>query len=409
MKGKSYENLITAIDVGTSKICVLVAQVHQDRSLEIVAVGKSPSDGLKKGVVVDIDRTILSIKKAIQEAELMAGCSINSALVGISGSHVQSVTSQGIVPIKRTEVTHQDIKNVIDSAQAIPIEQGQQILHVLPQYYMVDSGNKISNPLGMYGVRLEVQVHIITGSVSCVQNLVKCCQQAGVEVTDIILEQVASAYAVLSSDERQLGVGIIDIGGGTSDVAIYQNNSIVYTMVLPVAGNHFTQDLALGLRVTVQDAERIKTQYGSVLLQQEPLELLVEDVQGEVHKTINQDMLANILHARAHELLSIINQQFIKHSFKSYMIAGVVLTGGGALLKGIDKLASSIFSLPVRVGVPQMQQLVFESLAHPMYATGCGLLLYAQEKKNKKEQPLDGPMLSRITYRMRSFVSDFFN
>ncbi len=263
---KVYANrLLTSIDVGTTKICVLIAQHLDGDQVEILGIGKAPSDGLRKGVVVDIAKTIRSIRLAVQEAELMAGVKIEFAAVGISGAHITTCNSHGVVPIKRGDITQQDIDSALAAAQAISILNGQQILHVLPQYFVIDGTERVHDPLGMHGVRLEVQAHIILGATASVQNLVKCCEAAGVKVDDIILEQLASGQAVLSSDERQLGVGVLDIGGGTSDLAIYQDGSIRHTKVIPIAGNHFTHDLAIGLRTTIEDAERVKVQYGLAL------------------------------------------------------------------------------------------------------------------------------------------------
>jgi len=413
MKGKLFSSEpIVAIDVGTTKICVLVAQQTGPDSIELIGVGKAPSDGLSKGVVVDVNKTIRSIKKAKEEAELMAGCVIESACIGISGSHIQSINSHGIVPIKRKEVMQADIKGVLDSAQAVALPEGQQILHVLPQYYVIDGQARLRDPLGMYGVRLEAQVHIITGSISSVQNLVKCCEHAGIKVTDIVLEQLASALAVLSPDERQLGIGILDIGGGTADFALYHNNSIVYTMVLPVAGNHFTNDLALGLRITLDDAECIKQTCGFVyrdaLLQDGIVQ--VESVQGGLHKNVALSELCSILQPRAEELFVLINRALNKHDFKSFMPAGLVLTGGGALLEGMQELATDLFSLPVRIGKPRAdKQLLLESLDNPKYATGYGLLLHMVQQRDFADiAALQGPLMQRIAARMKTWVSDFF-
>ena len=256
------DRVVVSIDVGTTKICVLVAHVLDKDHIEILGVGKAPSDGLRKGVVVDIQKTIASIKAAVKEAELMADVTINTAAVGISGGHIQSTNSHGMVAIKHGEVKESDVANVMNAARAFAIPEGMQMLHVLPQFFIIDSREKVQNPVGMHGIRLEVQAHVIMGAIASVQNLVKCCEMAGVKVTDIILEQLASAEAVLCDDEREIGVAMLDIGGGTSDLAVYQNGNIRHTFVLPVAGNHFTNDVAVGLRTTIKDAERVKKEYG---------------------------------------------------------------------------------------------------------------------------------------------------
>ncbi len=413
MKGKIFSDTpIVAIDVGTTKICVLVAQPVAHNDLEIIGIGKAPSHGLQKGVVVDIAKTVHSIKQAVQEAELMAGCKIESACIGISGSHIQSLTSKGMVPIKRSEVTRQDISNVITSAKAVPIAEGQQILHVLPQYFMVDSDERIHDPIGMHGMRLEGQVHIITGSLSHVQNLVKCCQMAGVAATDIVLEQLASALAVLSPDERQLGVGLLDIGGGTSDLVLYYNNSIFYTMVVPVAGNHFTNDLALGLRTTLADAERIKKQHAFVYKQAVETDgfIPVESVEGGgAIRHIMYSELSAILQPRAEELLLLVQRDLDQHNLTSFMPAGMVVTGGGSVLTGMQELATELFAAPVRVGTPHVQHTLLESLNNPIYATGYGLLLHVLHQQGAVAiDKLSGPLVMRIATRMKSWVSDFF-
>ncbi len=412
MKGAVFSaNPIIAIDVGTTKICVLAAQPIDKERLEIVGVGKAPSIGLRKGIVVDISKTIHSIKQAVAEAELMAGCKIESACIGIAGSHIQSINSHGAVPIKREEVTRQDINNVLAAAQAVAIPEGQQILHVLPQYFVVDNHEPLHDPLGMHGVRLEVRVHIITGSIASVQDLVICCEKAGIKATDIVLEQLASARAVLSPDERELGVGILDIGGGTSDLAIYKNGSIIYTMVLPVAGNHFTNDLALGLRITLNDAERIKKECGYVYkdVMQSDGYIDVESVEGGATKHIMYSELSRILQPRGQELFTLVNDSLVKANLQHFLSTGLVLTGGGALLEGIAPLASHIFQIPVRVGKPQIKESMLESLDNPMYATGYGLLLHALKKQDAAHiERMSGPLVVKIVSRMKSWVSDFF-
>lgn len=405
------DRIVVSIDVGTTKISVLVAQQLTKDLVEIVGVGKSPSDGLKKGVVVDVAKTICSIKAAIKEAELMAGITINSAIVGISGGHIKSLNSHGVVPIKHGEIRHFDISNVLAAARAVCTPEGMQILHVLPQYFVIDSRDKVHNPLGMHGIRLEVQAHIIMGAIASVQNLVKCCQMAGVKVSDIVLEQLASAQAVLSADERELGVGVLDIGGGTADLALYQNGNIRHTMVLPVAGNHFTNDLAVGLRTTIKDAERIKREYGiayaKLIAKNELIE--VELVHGEQQQLVSLLDMCNILEPRARELLCLIHDEIIKYKLQSLMPSGLVLTGGGALLVGMKELAQEIFDVPVRIGMPQAGYALPESLESPIYATGYGLVLYTiNEQQNVIMENVSGPTVKRIFVRMKSWVSDFF-
>jgi len=407
----SSDKVIVSIDIGTTKISVLVAHCIDEHTREIIGIGKAASDGLRKGVVYDIARTIKSITAAVKEAELMAGITIESAYIGISGGHIQSCNSNGIVPIKGGQVQQRDIANVLAAAQAIVIPEGHKLLHVLPQYYIIDKDQEIRDPLGMHGIRLEVQAHIILGSISSVQNLVNCCEAAGVRVTDIILEQLASGNAVLSSDERELGVAMLDIGGGTSDLAMYQGGSIRHTMVLPVAGNHFTNDLALGLRIALDDAEKIKQQYGSV--SQESIdysqEIQVKMANGQDFKILNQDDLVHILRPRAHEILSLIYKEIRDKKLGSLMRSGLVITGGGSLLDGMSDLAQEIFNVPVRIGKVHSQYSVPETLKHPMYATGYGLLIYALEQQKKRTNSYThGPVSARIFMRMKSWVADFF-
>lgn len=405
------DRVVVSIDVGTTKICVLVAQQLHNNQLEILGVGKSPSDGLKKGVVVDVAKTIQSIKAAINEAQLMAGFLIDSASIGISGGHIKSMSSQGMVPIKRGEVRVGDIEAVLASARAIPIPEGMQILHVMPQFFVIDSHTKLQDPLGMHGIRLEVKAHIILGAIASVQNLVKCCEMAGVKVNDIILEQLASADAVLSADERELGVAVLDIGGGTSDLAIYQQGSIRHTMVLPIAGNHFTNDVAIGLRTTLNDAERVKKEYGYAsydLLEEDGL-FEVSTVHGGATTIMQQSDLINILNPRAQEVLCLVHDEIIKHNLQSFIPTGLVLTGGGSLLRGITDLAQKIFNVPVRIGSPSLLHTMPESLDHPMYATGYGLLLHTIGKTDRLSMDsLAGPLVNRVLIRMKSWVSDFF-
>ena len=409
---KVFSNIITAIDIGTTKICVLIARKLSHDKVEILGIGRAPSFGLSKGVVVDIAKTVLSIKQAVDEAQLMAECEIDSAYIGISGAHIQSFNSNGAVPIKRSFVTPEDIQAVLDAAKAVAIEKGHKILHVLPQYFMVDGHDKIENPIGLHGVRLEVVVHVITGSIASIQNLVKCCETVGVKVKDIILEQLASADGVLSTDERQLGVAVLDIGGGTSDFAVYQAGTIRFTKVIPVAGNHFTNDLAVGLRANINDAQRIKHEYGYVgfhsnNLVHDMIEIMT--AQGSDIKQVSQEQITFILQARAQELCLMINHEIQAQNLRHFMITGLVITGGGSLLHGIDELAKNMLSMPVRIGIPTIGQVYPESLQNPIYATGYGLLIYAlKSTKNMNLDALQGPLLQKILIRMKTWVSDFF-
>lgn len=408
---KVFHSLLTAIDVGTTKISVLIAQKLTDDSVEILGIGKSPSDGLDKGVVVDVARTVQSVRQAVKEAELMAGCSISQAYIGISGSHISSFNTHGAVPIKKLQVTQSDIAAVLTVAQAVPIEEGQKVLHALPQYFMVDGKDRIVNPLGLHGIRLEAVVHVITGAIASIQNLIKCCELAGVVVKDIVLEQLASADGVLSFDERALGVGVLDIGGGTSDFAVYQQGSIRYTKVFPIAGNYFTKDLAVGLRATLYDAERFKREHGfvGIISPEQDQELQIESVYGGETHGVSKQQAGYILQARALELFSLLQEEIKRASLRSTMTAGLVLTGGGSLLQGMDELANKLLKIPVRIGSPRVDCSYANALSSPMHATGYGLLKYALRKdKNESMDQMEGPMVQKILVKMRSWVDKFF-
>jgi len=406
------DRILASVDVGTTKICVLIAQQLDNQRVEIIGVGKSPSNGLSRGVVVDISKTVHSILSAIKEAEMMAGISIESASIGVSGAHISSLNSHGVVPIRRNEVGPQDISNVLAAARAIIVPEGQQILHVLPQYFTIDGRERVHDPAGMAGVRLEVQAHIILGAIASVQNLVKCCQNAGIGVEDIVLEQLASADAVLSNDERTLGVGVLDIGGGTSDFAVYQNGAIRYTRVLPVAGNHFTNDLAIGLRTTLASAEKVKKEHGTVANHATDYNVRPIDincVQGTLQQTVYTEDLLKILRPRAVELLDMVHDEIANNYLNSFITVGLVLTGGGSLLDGMSQLAGEILQMPTRVGNPHVEFSLPATLNNPIYATGYGLLIHALNKRrDKRISSLNGPLAKRILNQMKLWVMDFF-
>jgi cell division protein FtsA len=400
------ESMITAIDIGTTKICVLVAQATDP---EIIGIGKAPSDGLKKGVVVNIAKTVQSIKAAVAEAQLMAGCTLDTAYIGISGGHIQSFNSHGVTPVKGGQIGAEEITSVLDAAKAIAIPEGQQLLHVLPQYYTVDGQHQVVDPRGMYGVRLEAYVHLITGSVASVQNLIRCCELAGVNVTDIILEQLASADAVLTDDERELGVAMLDIGGGTSDLAIYQHGSIRHTMVLPVAGNHVTHDLAIGLQTTVSCAEQLKKEHGTTHPSElyEDYALEITDTSAEGTHTILASEIQAIIKPRMQEIFTLVRDEIKRSHMHKSTTAGLVLTGGGSLPRGAKQLAQEIFAIGVRIGNPRIAHTC-PTLESPLYATGYGLLIHALKKRNTTIDTLSGPMMMRVLARMKSWVSEFF-
>jgi cell division protein FtsA len=405
------DELLVALDIGTTKICVLIAQKVADGSLSILGIGKSPSYGIARGVVVDIAQAVQSIKLAVKEAELMAGCKIESAAVGVSGAHIHALNSHGMIPVKHGRIRPFDVASVVAAAKAVVLAEGQHILHALPQYFMIDNQQKVMDPVGMFGVRLEAQVHIITGSIASVQNIVRCCQMAGIGVSDVVLEPLASADAVLSSDEKELGVALLDVGGGTSDFAIYQQGAIRHTKIFPVAGNHVTHDIALCLRTTLKDAERVKQEFGatynSTIDLREQFE--VEMVHGGECKRVTTQELFFIIEPRVNELLSMVRQEIVHHNLEHLMPAGIVLTGGGALLRGMKETTQLMLKVPARIGIPYVPHMFRESLESPLYATSYGLLVHmAKKSKGVSMEHLTGPLISRILWRMKSWVTDFF-
>ncbi|MBU1007756.1 cell division protein FtsA [Candidatus Dependentiae bacterium] len=402
-------NHLVAIDVGTTKICVLVARVDSHGKIDVIGMGQHPSKGLKKGVVVNVGETVESIKKAVSQAESIAGVPIERAAVGISGGHIRSFNSKGVVAVRNREVSQRDIDRVIESAKAIPIPEGREILHILPQYFRVDGQEYVQDSLGMHGVRLEAQVHIITGAVSSAQNIISSCQAAGVQVTDIVLEQIASADAVLTQTERDLGVGILDVGGGTSDFAIYKEGRIRHSKVLPIAGNHFTSDLAIGLGIPVHEAEKLKRSHGYAC---EELYLELDQDRIEVDlgyegkkKLVDTYALFEILEPRAQEIIGMIADEINEFRLRTFMPSGVVLTGGGSLLGGMCLLVEEVFGTKARIGVPQTNTDVLKS---PIYSTAYGLLVYAM--KSRDCSLLTGAsdaLVTRIFKSMKSWIYDF--
>lgn len=408
---KNFNNndILVALDIGTTKICILVAKKTPEKPLNILAVSSVPSLGMSKGVVIDINRAVESITLAIKQAELSCGLKIKSVAVGISGAHIQSINSNGMVTIKKERVTHQDIINVLNSAKSTLNIEGQQILHVMPQYFTIDSEHKVLDPIGMFGTRLETKAHIIIGSLASIQNIIKCCELSGLIVSDIILEQIASAYAVISEDEKTLGAAILDIGGGTSDFAIYQNKTVKYTKVFSVASSHITNDIALCLRTTLKDAERIKCQYGSAtLIENNNQEYKVELAQGNLLKNISILELNSIIEPRIKELFSMLKKEVDSCNLRHLMPAGLILTGGGSLLKNIDICAQNILNMPIRKGTPNAIDDK-EELNSPIYATAYGLLVYMVKESEKKGiLQTASPLITRLLGRMKSWISDIF-
>jgi cell division protein FtsA len=417
MKLMSAGKLVSAIDIGTTKICVLMGIVNQKGEVDLVGFGHSPSHGLKKGVIVDIGLTVQAIKKAVAQAQQSCGLTIESAVVGISGGHIQSFNSTGVVAIKNKDVTSEDIARVIEAAKAVPIPQDREILQVIPQYFRVDGEERVLDSLGMYGVRLEAQVHIVTGSVSSAHNIITSCELAGITVSDIVLEQIASAEAVLTESERELGVGILDIGGGTSDFAIYRSGRIMHSKVIPIAGTHFTNDLAIGLGVSLKVSEETKRKYGFVAEEKymeygiDTLELKTEI--DEAVKKVDMYSLYEILSPRAEEIFDFLYEEIMTYHLKLLMPLGLVLTGGGSLLNGMKELAAQTFELPVRIGSPfSSQEAGLEAtpdmIKSPIYATGYGLLLYAaKDLYSASFNAKNVPVLSRVLHRMKSWIYEY--
>ena len=386
MAKKTERNLLVGLDIGTSKVVAIVGKITSDRRVEIVGIGSHPSRGLKKGVVVNIESTVQSIQRAIEEAELMAGCQIHSVYAGIAGSHIRSLNSHGIVAIRDKEVTQGDVDRVIDAARAVAIPADQKILHVLPQEFVIDNQEGIREPVGMAGVRLEAKVHLVTGAVSAAQNIIKCVRRCGLDVEDIILEQLASSYAVLTEDEKDLGVCMVDIGGGTTDIAIFTEGSIRHTAVIPIAGDQVTNDIAVALRTPTQYAEEIKIKYACALTQlaspDESIE--VPSVGDRPPRRLARQTLAEVVEPRYEELLGLIQAELRRSGFEDLCAAGVVLTGGSSKMEGAIELAEEIFHMPVRLGVPQHVAGLVDVVRNPIYSTGVGLLLYGLRHGNER-------------------------
>ncbi|MEW6439634.1 MAG: cell division protein FtsA [bacterium] len=407
---KRDNHLMVGLDIGTTKICTLVGESKED-GIEIVGIGRYPSRGLRKGVVVDMESTIQSIKKAVEEAELMAGCSVASVYVGIAGGHIKGFNSTGIVKIRDGEVKEADVRRVIETATAVDIPPDREVLHVVPQEYTIDGQDGIKEPVGLVGVRLEAQVHIVTGAVTSAQNLIKCANSAGLNVNDIVLEQLASSEAVLTEDEKELGVALVDIGGGTSDLAIFSGGSVKHTSVLGLGGNQITSDLAVGLQTPISDAEEVKKQWGccrSSLIDPEEL-IEVQGVGGRGVRSLSRSVLAEIIEPRVSEVFTLIKREIEMSGYQEMIPSGLVLTGGSAQLAGVVDLAEEIFQAPVRVGVPNGVGGLVEVIRNPSYATAVGLLLYGKRDRDEKRFPQRGEKtFSKVIRRMRAWFEGLF-
>ena len=381
MVRKQDKNLIVGLDIGTSKVVAIVGEVLPDGTIEVVGLGSHPSRGLKKGVVVNIESTVQSIQRAVEEAELMAGCQIQSVYAGIAGGHIRSLNSHGIVAIKDHEVSAGDLARVIDAGRATPIPPDQKIPPILPQEFIIGGQEGIREPIGMSGVRLEARVHMVTGAVSAAQNIVKCVKRCGLDVDDVILQQLASSYAVLAEDEKELGVCLCDIGGGTTDIAVFTHGAIHHSAVIPIAGDQVTNDIAVALRTPTHHAEDLKIKYACALTQLASPNETIEVPRGGARppRRLERQTLAEVVEPRYEELFSLVQAELKRSGFESMIAAGLVLTGGGAKMEGAIELAEEVFNMPVRLGTPQYVSGLIDVVRNPIYATGVGLLLFGNQ------------------------------
>lgn len=410
-KKPTNKDLLVGIDIGTSKVVTLVGELSSDGTLNVIGYGSHPSQGLKRGVVVNIESTVLSIQKSVEDAELMAGCEIYSAYTGIAGSHIRSLNSHGIVAIRDREVSQSDVDRVIDAAKAIAIPADQKILHVLPQEFIIDSQDSIREPVGMSGVRLEAKVHIVTGAVSAAQNIVKCMKRCGLATSDIVLEQFASSQSILSEDEKELGVCMIDIGGGTSDIAIFTDGAIRHTAVIPIAGDQVTNDIAIALRTPTRNAEEIKIQYGCALQDLVDSNQMIDipTLGDRVGKRLPRRALAEVVEARYEELFGMALAELRRSGLEEVISAGIVLTGGASKIAGAQELAERVFKIPVRVGRPNHVTGLAEIINNPIYATGVGLLVYGlRQRQNQREVVISQPNLKSLWSRMKNWFQGNF-
>jgi|SRR5665647_287171 cell division protein FtsA len=405
------KNLIVGLDIGTSKIVAIVAELQLDGGLKVIGLGQHVSRGLKKGVVVNIDSTMQAIQRAIEEAELMADCKISTVFTGIAGSHIKSLNSHGMVKIKDGEVSQADVDRVIETARAVALPSDQQILHILTQEFIIDSQEDVREPISMSGMKLEVKVHIVTGAVAAAQNIVKCIKRCGLEVSDLILQPLASSTAVLTEDEKELGVCLVDIGGGTTDIAVFKQGAIRHTAVVPIAGDQITNDVAVAFRTPTQSAEEIKIKYGCALRQlAEPREVVeVPGVDGRDARQLSLQTLAEVIEPRIVELYELVLNELRRSGMEEMIASGIVITGGSAMMRGMVELGEEIFHMPVRLGMPRYVGGLSEVVGNPRYATGVGLVLMG---KQQVERHLQGQMESssfgRVLEKMKSWFQGNF-
>lgn len=402
------DSLVVGLDIGTTKICALVAEI-KDNQPEIIGMGLSPSKGLRKGVVINIEATVQSIRKAIEDAEIMGGCKIQSVFAGIAGSHMRGFNSQGVVALKDGEVAKADIERVISAARAVAIPIDREVIHVLPQEFVIDDQDGIREPLGMSGVRLEAKVHIVTGAITSAQNIVRSAQRCGLTVEDIVLEQLASANAVLSEDEKELGVALIDIGGGTTDIAIFAKGSIHHTCVIPIGGQHLTNDIAVGLRTPQENAEDIKKRCGtatSILIGKDEV-IEVPSIGGRPDRILRRQILSDILEPRIQEIFELVGQAIDRCGMRDSLASGVVLTGGSAMLPGVVEAAEDILRLPVRRGTPRFVGGLTQMVSHPSFATAVGLVLYgARERDMRHAKEQESTLYHKVKRKMGTWIQE---
>ncbi len=405
------KDLIVGLDIGTSKIVALVAEATPEGGLNILGMGQSPSRGLKKGVVVNIEATVSAIQRALEEAELMANCKITHVYTGIAGSHIKAQNSSGMLPIRDREVSQADMDRVIEIARALNIPADQQVLHVLPQEYIIDGQDGVREPLGMSGVRLEVKVHIVTGAVSAAQNIVKCVRRCGLEVKDLVLQPLASSHSVLNDDEKDLGVCIVDIGGGTTDIAVFTRGAIQHVAVIPIAGDQVTNDIAMTLRTPTREAEDLKIQHGIALRQlADPKEMIeVPGIGERGPRMLSKQLLSEVIEPRVEELFSLVQAELRRSGFEEQISSGIVLTGGSSLMRGMVELAEEVFHMPVRIGVPEYIGGFSERVRNPRFATGVGLLLNGLERHEIDEAArIQGAGFRQTLERMKTWFQQNF-
>ena len=411
MAAKNDKQMVVGLDIGTSKIVAIIAEIDDAGGLELIAIGSYPSHGMKKGVVINIDSTVDSIRKAVEEAEQMANVQVRSVFAGIAGSHIRSLNSHGIVAIGDQEVTGDDVERVLDAARAVAIPAEQRILHVLSQEFVIDDQQGIRQPVGMSGVRLEAKVHLVTGSISATQNIAKCIRRCNLEVEDIILEQLASSMSVLTDDEKELGVLLVDMGGGTTDIAVFTEGAIRHTAVIPIAGDQVTNDIAVAFRTPTQFAEQIKVKHACALRQLASADEMIEvpGVGDRSARRLARQTLAEVVEPRYEELLSLVQSELRRSGFEESCAAGVVLTGGTSKMEGVIELAEEVFHLPVRLGVPQHVTGLAEVVRNPIHATGVGLLLYGQQsRRDPHREPVDTQTKKGLLKRMTEWFQRNF-